>query len=325
LRIGFTATPQRLSGEPLSLYDILIQGVSTKELIKRGNIAPFDYYAPCVGIDLSGVETIAGEYNNKQLSEVMCQSRLYGDYIKAYRELADGRQAVAYCVSQKHAKDVCKAFNGAGISAVEIDSQDAVNERVAVLNAFKAGEFKILCNCNLISEGITIPQAEVVLMLRPTQSVALFIQQGMRALTPAGGKRAVILDCVGNWQRHGCLDDDRQWSLKGHVKHKVTNPDGTFSVRSCPRCFKVFKSNLSHCPYCGAEYVVKGRELKQVKEVELKKIEAEQAEALAKQKKAMRMEVGKARTMNELRKIAKARGYQEGWVYRMSRAKGILY
>lgn len=323
IRIGFTATPQRLSGEPLSLYSVLIQGIGTKELIERKAISEFDYYAPDIGLDLSAVSTVAGEYNNKELTDVMCQSRLYGDFIKAYQSLADGKQAVAYCVSKKHAVSVCNAFNESGVSAVEIDSSDSVSERIAVINAFKNGEFKILCNCNLFSEGITLPEADVVMMLRPTQSLALFIQQGMRALTPREGKRAVVIDCVGNYQRHGLLDDDREWSINGRVKHKVTNPDGSFSIRTCSECFRVYPSRMSVCPYCGTAYVVKGRELRQVKEVQLRQIKAEEAEALKREKKKMRMEVGRCKTMADLWKIAHERGYAPGWVYITAQKKGI--
>lgn len=323
IRIGFTATPQRLSGEPLSLFDTMVKGISTKELISRGAISEFDYYAPDIGIDLSTVSTVGGDYNNKELTDVMCQSRLYGDYIKAYRTLADGKQTLAYCVSKKHAISVCKAFNDADISAVEIDSSDPIPDRLKVLSAFKDGEFKVLCNVGLLSEGITVPEADVVMMLRPTQSLALFIQQGMRALTPYEGKRAIVIDCVGNYQRHGCLDDDREWSIDGRVRHKVTNPDGSFTVRMCEECYRVYDGRLKVCPYCGTPHVIKGRELRQMQDVEFRKITEEENERLRAKKKQMRQEVGRARTMDDLWRIARERGYAPGWVYQMSKVKGI--
>ena len=119
--IGFTATPARLDGKPLSLYDTLVTGVSATYLQSIGDIAEYDYYAPDIGINLDNVDTIAGEYNNKQLSSVMCQNSIYGDILKYYNELSEHRQAIAYCTSVKHSQAVCKLFNDNGISAVHID------------------------------------------------------------------------------------------------------------------------------------------------------------------------------------------------------------
>ena len=318
--VGFTATPQRLSGERLSLYDDLIQGLSVKDLIQRGAIADFDYYAPDIALDLSEVGTIAGEYNNKQLTEVMCKSKLYGDFIKAWKQLANGKQTIAYAVSIKHAEAVSKAFNEAGIKSVEINAKTPVSSRIEAIEQFNNREIQVLVNVGLISEGITLPECECGLLLRPTQSLALFIQQSMRALTPNGQKK-IIIDCVGNFQRHGLPDEDREWSLDGKVKHRAVNDNGTYTTRQCKNCFRVFPGNMNICPYCDAEYQVKGRELKQVKDVELRKIQEEEKIKIAKQKKEMRKEVGRARTIDELLNIAYKRGYDPAWAYMVYRSR----
>jgi superfamily II DNA or RNA helicase len=126
----------------------------------------------------------------------MCSKKIYGDILKYYRMLAKGKQAIAYCVNVRHSQEVCEMFNSHKISARHIDSHTSEEEREKVLQDFRDGKFKILCNCNLISEGISLPTAEVGILLRPTLSLALFIQQGMRALTPAEGKKATIIDFV---------------------------------------------------------------------------------------------------------------------------------
>lgn len=87
-------------------------------------------------------------------------------------------------------------FNDAGISAVHIDANTSEAEREKVLEDFKNKKFKILCNCNLISEGITLEGADVVLLLRKTASISLYIQQACRCLTPVKGKEAIIIDFV---------------------------------------------------------------------------------------------------------------------------------
>jgi superfamily II DNA or RNA helicase len=321
--VGFTASPARLDGKPLTLFDSLITGITANELIKMGAISDYDYYAPDLGINTDNVETVAGEYHNGQLSDIMCQSAIYGDILKYYCTLGENRQAIAYCTSVKHSMQTAEMFNQNGIPAISIDGSMSVKERNKRMDLFKSGKVQILANCNLISEGVTLPNASVGLLLRPTMSLPLFIQQSCRVLTPVEGKKAVIIDFVNNVQRHGMPTDNHEWTLGAPLKKRHQfNEDGTLSIRQCENCFKCFKT-APKCPYCGFEYKVKGRELKQIQDVELRKIEAVQKEEQEQQKKVARMEVGQCKTIAELQKIAKERGYKSGWVYQMARIKHI--
>lgn len=322
-RVLFTATPARLDGKPLTLADTLITGITANELIELGAISDYDYYAPDLNLNTDNVDMVAGEYNNGQLTDLMCQSAIYGDVLKYYRQLGENRQAIAYCTSVKHSEQTAKMFCDNEISAISIDGGMNMKERNKRMEMFRNGDVQILCNCNLISEGVTLPNASVALLLRPTMSLPLFIQQSCRVLTPVEGKKAVIIDFVNNVQKHGMPTETHNWSLSQPIeKRKEFNEDGTLSIRQCENCFKCFKT-ASKCPYCGYEYKVKGRELKSVQDVELKKIEAIEKEEQKKQKKAARMEVGQCRTMADLQQIAKARGYKQGWVWQMARIKHI--
>ena len=133
----------------------------------------------------------------------------------------------------------------------------------------------------------------------------------------------MIIDCVENVLRHGLPDEDHAWSLEGKVIHRVSNIDGTYAIRTCHNCFRVYESRLKSCPYCGEPYVMKPRELKQVQDIEYARITAEEAERMKEVRKKMRMEVGRAKTMADLWKIAKERGYAPGWVYLAAQRKGI--
>jgi superfamily II DNA or RNA helicase len=323
-RVLFTATPARLDGKPLTLADTLITGITANELIKMGAISDYDYYAPDLNINTDNIDMVAGEYNNGQLSELMCQSAIYGDILKYYCTLGEDRQAIAYCTSVKHSEQTAKMFNDNGISAVSIDGSMSQKERNKKMDMFRNGKVQILCNCNLISEGVTLPNASVALLLRPTMSLPLFIQQACRVLTPVEGKRAVIIDYVNNVQRHGLPTDNHEWSLDKLVeKRKQHNDDGTLSIRQCSECFRCFQGNI--CPYCKTEHIPKGRELKQMQEVELKKYQAEEQARLEEIKKLARMEVGRARTRADLERIAKERGYDKKWVYVQCKIKHISW
>lgn len=187
---------------------------------------------------------------------------------------------------------------------------------------FRSGKIDILCNCTLLSEGISIDEITCCIMLRPTESVALGVQQMMRSMRYMPGKTARILDFVGNYTRIGLPDDDREWSLGEPLKRKPRlDGEGNFYIRSCPECYMTFKT-APVCPYCGAEYPLHPREIKAKEDIELARISAEETARIAEEKKRMRMEVGRARTYPELMKIAKERGYSQGWVFNMLRARG---
>ena len=316
-RVLFTATPARLDGKPLTLADTLITGITADELIKSGAISEYDYYAPDLNLDIDNVGMVAGEYNNGQLTELMCQSAIYGDVLKYYRLLGENRQAIAYCTSVKHSEQTAKMFCDNGIEAISIDGSMSQKERNKRMELFKGGKVQILCNCNLISEGVTLPNASVALLLRATMSLPLFIQQACRVLTPVAGKKAVIIDFVNNVQKHGMPTEAHSWSLTQTVEpRKEFNGDGTLSIRQCEKCFKCFKT-APICPYCGYTYTVKGRELKAVKDVELKKIEAVRQQEQEQKKKEARREQGQCKTYEELYALAKKRGYKNpsGWAY----------
>ena len=178
------------------------------------------------------------------------------------------------------------------------------------MEAFKTGKITVLCNCTLLSEGISIDEISCVMMLRPTESVALGIQQMMRCMRYQPGKTAKIIDFCANFSRIGFPDEDRSWSLKTQmVRKKQLNDNGDFYIRSCPECFMTFQT-AAVCPYCGAVYPLKPREIEAHKEIELARITAEEAQRVAEVKKKSRIEQGRAQSFEELVQLGKQRGYK---------------
>jgi hypothetical protein len=124
------------------------------------------------------------------------------------------------------------------------------------------------------------------------------------------GKTAIIVDCVGNYTRNPLPDADVEWSLtQSMTKRKQLNTEGDFYIRTCPSCFKVFKT-APVCPYCDAEYPLHPREIKAHEDIELARITAQEAEKLEAARKAARREQGRAKTFEELLAIGKAKGYK---------------
>lgn len=307
--IGFSATPVRLDNRPLGdIYEILVDGVDTRWLVEHNRLAPYEYYAPMT-VDTSEARVMCGDFVVSDLEKIMNERAIYGDVIRSYQKIAGGERAIAYCVSVEHARRTSNAFNNAGIKSAHLSADTPPNERRRIMEDFRDGRITVLCNCTLLSEGISIDEISCVLLLRPTESVALGVQQMMRSMRYLPGKTAKILDFVGNYARIGLPDDDREWSLdKPARKRKLTDENGNFYIRSCPECFMTF-ATAPVCPFCGAEYPLHPREIQAREEIELQRITEAEAARVAEAKKQARIEQGKAQTFEELVALGRKRGY----------------
>ena len=319
---GFTASPVRLDGKPLGdIFSDMVVGVTVKELIRQKRLAPYIYYAPFT-VDAEGVKKSNGDYQISELEQLMNDRAIYSNAINSWAKFAYGQKTICYCVSVKHA-EMAESFNKTGIPAAAISGQTPEKQRGKIMQDFRDGKILVMCNCNIVSEGVSIDDVMCCLMLRPTDSLALNIQQSQRCMRYLPDKTAIILDCVGNYTRHGLPDDEHEWSLTQSVKRKPPmDSSGNLYVRTCPNCFQIFKT-ADVCPYCGEPYPLSAREIKAHEEIELKKIEAEEMERLAEVKKRQRMEVGRARTFPELVKIGTERGYKNpaGWAYMVMKGR----
>ena len=308
--VGFTATPVRLDGKPLGdVFDTMIEGVDVRWLIEHQNLAPYEYYAPTL-IETDGLRTMAGDYVVSDLEKLMNERAIYGDVIENYRKFAGGERTIAYCVSVSHAKSTAEAFNSAGIRAEVLSAGTPQRLRRKVLDDFRNGSLTVVCNVGIISEGVSIDEVTCCMLLRPTESVALGIQQMMRCMRYLPGKTAKILDFVGNYTRIGLPDDERMWSLGEPLKRKPrTDGNGDFYIRTCPECYLTFKT-APVCPFCGHTYPLHTREIKAREDIELQRITAEEMARVEEEKRRARAEQGRADSFEDLVKIAKQRGYK---------------
>jgi superfamily II DNA or RNA helicase len=313
--VGFTATPIRLDGKPLGdIYDELVTGVSVRWLIDNHRLAPYEYYAP-TAVETDGLRVQAGDYVIRDLEQLMTDRAIYSDVLKSWERLARGQKTIAYCVSVKHAQETAAMFRNAGYPAVEIDGATPPRKRAEIMRDFRDGKIMVLCNVGIISEGVSIDDVSCCLLLRPTESLALFWQQGMRSMRYQPGKVATIIDCVGNYTRNPLFDADVEWSLTQSVKKKpALNSEGDMFVRVCRKCFRTFKS-APICPYCGEVYSLTEREIKAHDSIELQRISAAEAEKAEQTRKQMRREQGQCQTFEQLVQLARQRGYKNPVYY----------
>ena len=321
LRVGVTATPVRLNGDGLGdVNDKLIIGVSTKWLIENKCLAPYDYYAPSIA-DLTGLHTRMGEYVTVDTEKAMIKNTVFGDAIKYYKQLANCKKAVCYCSSVKHSLATARAFCDAGINAVHIDGTTPKSERDKIIADFRNGSVTILCNVDLISEGFDVPDCECTILLRPTHSLTLFIQQAMRSMRYKEGKRAIIIDHVGNYARHGMPDDDREWSLEKKKRRNIKKQEEeqAVKIKSCPECFFTFEApppgETPVCPHCGYTFPKAERNVETDTEAKLIKVEGFRLDFTS---------PDDCHSYQDLLAYAKAHNYKPGWAYFQARKRGLI-
>lgn len=320
--LGVTATPMRLDGTGLGkqsggYYDYLICGPSTKELIRQGYLSRPVVYAPPIGADLTGIKTVAGDFDMKETSQRIDKPTITGCAIEHYSRICGNAPAIAFCASIKHAEHIANQFNAAGIAAADLHGGLDDNTRKHRIASLGNGQLRVLTSCDLISEGTDIPIVTTAILLRPTQSPGLYLQQCGRALRPFPGKAAaIILDHVGNWERHGLPDESRQWSLDSERKLSRNKKQG-LQIRMCEQCYAVIPATVLICPQCGAKKDVKERKLNQVPG-ELCEVTEDRAAAA---RINLKREQGMARSLQDLLRIAAARRYNPGWAFNVYNAR----
>jgi len=329
--IGLTATPCRLDGKPLKdVYDDLIIGISPKLLIDQGYLSKYRYFAPAVA-DLSGLKTKGSDYDSNQAAEILSQRAVFGDVIKHWRKYADELQTICYCSSIKHSQATAEAFQFAGINAVHFDGNTPTKERADIIQRFRDGKIKILCNVDLIGEGFDISDCWCCVLLRPTMSLGLFIQQAGRSLRPQPNKTAIILDHVGNYTRHGLPDDHREWSLNGKIKTDQFQQTGELKIKQCTECFFTFEAGPKNCPNCGAEIRTTREEIKQIESVRLEEIKRGEERRLDAYRNRVTESIEKngkdikdCRNLMEVQSWCKLNGKSSGWGYFYAKKNGMV-
>jgi DNA repair protein RadD len=307
--IGLTGTPVRLDGKSLGdLYEMIIEAKSTKWLIEQGRLSEYIAYTTPINPDLSTIKTMAGDYSVGDLASVMDKPTIVGDAVAHWQKHAKGKRTVVYCCNVAHSKHTAEAFNASGIPAAHVDASTTEAELKEICEALADRRILILVNCELVIEGFDLSSQvgrdvtlECCILLRPTQSVARYLQMVFRALRRKEYP-AVILDHAGCILKHGLPCEKREWSLLGQPKGKrkaSETPD--VNVQQCKHCYAVFIPGADTCPHCGKPIEKKIRKIQEA-EGELEQIDIEAV------RKQTRKEQGSARTLRDLVALGMRRG-----------------
>ncbi|WP_341474712.1 DEAD/DEAH box helicase [Staphylococcus capitis] len=316
--IGFTATPYRLNGQGFkeSFQDIVL-GKSVKWLIEKKRLAPYKYFS----IDLINHEKLKkqrGEFSQKSIEEAF-NKKIYGDVLKNYEKYAKGLKTIVYAYNVESSKCVAEQFKNKGYNAYHLDGNAKTHERLEVVQKFRDGEIDILTNAELFGEGFDIPDCHCVILLRPTESLSLFIQQTMRAMRYQLNKEAIIIDLVNNWSTHQLPDSDRDWVAYFEGKPPREKSEIPAKVCGAEDCFNVMPSSQKECDVCG--YVFESNSSKQnydLEEAELEEITEDKIIKMAFKQPS------DCKNMEELYELAETLNYKPGWAYYQGKHLGFI-
>jgi len=203
--LGLTATPERGDGQDILRFfdDRIAAELRVLEAIDQQYLCPFEFFMISDNVDLSGVKWRRGSgYDIEDLTEAYTSSKQWISLVveQVRQKVLDPSQmhALGFCVSIKHATFVAECFNKTGIKSVVLTGGDESPERQAAIRQLGDGEIQAIFTVDIFNEGIDIPAVDTLLLLRPTDSGLLFMQQIGRGLRRYPEKRVcTILDFVG--------------------------------------------------------------------------------------------------------------------------------
>jgi DNA repair protein RadD len=313
--IMLTATPWRLDGSGLGNHaSYMICGPSMDWLINNNYLSDFEGYNPRI-LDLATVKNVGNDYSQSELSEMLeGNSVVVGDAVEYYRRHAMGKLCVAYAVSRKHSEFIASKFNEAGIPAAHIDGLTPDKERERIIRDYADRKILVLTNCELITTGFDLAAQvgkdiciEAVSLLRPTQSLSLYLQMVGRGLRYKKSP-AIIFDHANNFYNHGMPNYNHQWTLDDRRQSRSRSEAG-MAVSQCRDCGFSWAGSNRVCPKCGVIREVKEEKVNAIAG-ELGKVTRESAEEFERRRLEDKRELWNAKTLDELSELGRKRGYK---------------
>lgn len=316
LRVGFTATPWRANGKGFTdIYDEMVKGPTVEWLIKNNKLADYEYKSVVLADESKLKKSRTGDYTKKSMDNAIPKA-IYGNIVENYKKFANGQKTILYAHSVETSKDIAEQFKNAGINAEHADAKTSATERDRIMSDFKNGTIKVLCNVDLISEGFDVPDCTCVILARPTDSLVLFMQQAMRSMRYQPNKKALIIDHVGNYARHGLPDTPHDWNkyFKGYKKKRSKKESDAPKLTECPECFTVYASELDECPNCGHKNETEEKKGLEQKDAELTDIKPFKVDYTLKRYSKDLKDKKDLKSLEDYYLYTKANNYKESWI-----------
>lgn len=241
LVIGVTATPNRPDKVGLrEVFDRMVIHKSAQWAIEQGYLVPLKCFQVRTDTSLEGVHIVDGDFDKKELAERVDTLDRNNLIVSAYQQHTPGKKAIVFCTSVEHAYHLTEVFRLRGIAAATANGKTPKAEREEILEQFKCGALRVLVNVGLYYEGLDVPDTEVVILARPTQSGIIYSQAVGRILRPldtiahqlgldstAESRKAaiaasakpfgIVLDVVDQTAKHSLMSLPTLWGMPPHV------------------------------------------------------------------------------------------------------------
>lgn len=229
--LGLTATPERMDGKSiLDYFDNRIAAeIRLPEAIDRKLLCPFQYFGVSDTVDLTDLRWVRGGYDKSQLSNLYSLNRAVAERradhiirsLDKYVADMDAIKGLGFCVSIEHAKFMAEYFNAAGIPSISLVGESTEEERRTAKKRLVDGEIRFIFVVDIYNEGVDIPEVNIILFLRPTESLTIFLQQLGRGLRLSEGKECLtVLDFIGQANRKYNFEEKFQ-ALLANTDHSV--------------------------------------------------------------------------------------------------------
>jgi superfamily II DNA or RNA helicase/diadenosine tetraphosphate (Ap4A) HIT family hydrolase/HKD family nuclease len=198
--LGLTATPNRMdSADLLALCsDNLVYECPLTEGIERGDLSPFRYFGIADDVDYAPIPWRGGRFDPAALAGAVETQQHAQHALDVWREKGGGR-TIAFCASITHADFMAEFLRRNKVAAVAVHSGRTSAPRIGSVEQLRTGELQVICAADVFNEGLDVPEVETVLMLRPTESPVVFLQQLGRGLRRSKGKSTLtVIDFIGN-------------------------------------------------------------------------------------------------------------------------------
>jgi superfamily II DNA or RNA helicase len=218
--LGLTATPDRHDGQSLiDIFQNCAHRLELEEAIERELLVPIRCVRVKTNIDLSKIRYNGVDYRARDLGEALQipdRDRLIVD---TYCTHTAGKRAVCFCINVEHSESMARAFNQQGIKAAHVSGRMGEQQRQGILDAYRAGDIRVLCACDILNEGWDSPETEVLLMARPTLSKVVYVQQLGRGTRKAPGKDCLLVfDFIDNTNRYAQAMSAHRLFKKPHYR-----------------------------------------------------------------------------------------------------------
>ena len=328
--LGLTATPTRLDGKGLGvhvggLFDVIVPTVTTRELIDLGYLVPYRYLEPS-RIDKSGMHTRGGEWDQREADERICRPELVGKVSDHYAEHGPGRPALVFAQNLHHAGLIEEDFKAryGNFSICTVSAESDKNLRRNVLKDIASRQLNIAINVGLWIEGMDCPPVSYIALAMMTKSMSGFRQRTGRGFRTDEDKfDCIFADHGGNREEHGFPCIGIEWDLDGRPPRDMDSAP-EYAIKRCPHCGAVCTARSRICDallpsgrVCGTILVSVAPRVMQ--ETDEKLVEANLAAVIEQERK--RAELGRARSAEDLAKLAAERGYKPGYAGHVQQAR----